>query len=579
MEITKKLGVLCNFIILTINKVVLILNEKLIGHAIEMQEFINSDNLIGLKKKFMNWNEIIKNYTNFTTCLNNMIDAAHIIIFNRRALKLINIQNSKLATDYCIKKIESLEKNVIVFIEMSKSLNISLKFLVDIFEPSSKEQINFTHELPENIKSLYDIIKIIHEASDKIEKSYFPKTKQEMKSKIETLTKVGEGEQVSALVDIQNQVCEFMELENKASESQIYNIILGGTEPNETISGFHIDNYIQGNFIDYTLVKKDATDKNVEEFYNFYEPLINYSVEQLTQHILISSGALDNICKEYAMLAQEVLPDLVTYYINKTSLNNSENENVIENINLFTRTDTYEIKTSIKSNFIQIDEVFDPKQVIKSVQALCKTLSNIMHLIDKEDDKYIKQSLKQVFTKVNAFQNKEEFKAFIDQLPISKIYKKKDLFNKRRDAKNKIYDLIKKVESYNSEPKLHKVFKPKLKVAKDTESRLDAVYNILELEKSISPDIKEIEKYYDLIAHNMNDLVVSINYLISPSVKETCIRIPEFYHAMALSIILIEKLAKKRFKLDTDREIIEAKKELESLFGFPIEQIYDSLNK
>lgn len=589
MEESKKLTKLIDFAIIVLNKVLPIINEKMANKSAEMLDFINTNNLIALKKKFSNWNEIVKNFTNFTTCLNNMIASNLAITYNRKSLKFINFVNNNIGKDFFQKKIDLLEKNIIIFLEMGNSLILSLKYFAENLDYIPKKNEN------DSIKSLSDIVRIINETLNKIEKSGLPKTKQELKELLQNSNlELNSGKKTGGSDGIYQDINELVSLQEKVNEFKIqggyeknnyYNIILGGVEPNVVISGFHVEHYIQSIFTKFELIKDDIkNNKNTDlnEFYEKIKPLASLSLNKLMEHILIESGAIENLFNEYISLAHNILPNLLNYYISKSNITNQSLSIEDEIVNLNAK-----INISLKSSDDNKEEFnislsFDTGNISSSIKDLLKVLLTLIKKINNEDNNKIKNLLENTFELMNQIHSDEEFENIKKEVEtaIPKIYNNKELFNKRESTKKEIIERIKRIENlFSLEPKIGKVNIPKFKYSSSDEGKLQELENIIQLLNILAPELKEIEIYYDSLAQAITDVIVKINYLISPKVKETCIKFPEFYNNIGLQIVLLEKLAKKRFNKSLNREFQDAKKELDNLFGFSIDKIYEDLNK
>ena len=444
MEESKKLTKLIDFAIIVLNKVLPIINEKMANKSAEMLDFINTNNLIALKKKFSNWNEIVKNFTNFTTCLNNMIASNLAITYNRKSLKFINFVNNNIGKDFFQKKIDLLEKNIIIFLEMGNSLILSLKYFAENLDYIPKKNEN------DSIKSLLDIVRIINETLNKIEKSGLPKTKQELKELLQNSNlELNSGKKTGGSDGIYQDINELVSLQEKVNEFKIqggyeknnyYNIVLGGVEPNVVISGFHVEHYIQSIFTKFELIKDDIkNNKNTDlnEFYEKIKPLASLSLNKLMEHILIESGAIENLFNEYISLAHTILPNLLNYYISKSNITNQSLSIEDEIVNLNAK-----INISLKSSDDNKEEFnislsFDTGNISSSIKDLLKVLLTLIKKINNEDNDKIKNLLENTFELMNQIHSDEEFENIKKEVEtaIPKIYNNKELFNKRESTK------------------------------------------------------------------------------------------------------------------------------------------------
>ena len=191
----KSLTKASDFIALVVSRTVEIINDKLLGHVAEFNDFITTNNIIGLKKKHLVWTDLIKNYTNITSCLNNLIGFSHEMNYTRKFI----FHNIAKPTDNLKEKLDQLLSAAGSFLDGTKSVLISLEFIaknLDI-QPTSRDRDGQTDS---GISNLFGIISAVRTAAETIEKQHLPKVRQLNKTVLESASKKG-GSEISALLE------------------------------------------------------------------------------------------------------------------------------------------------------------------------------------------------------------------------------------------------------------------------------------------------------------------------------------------------------------------------------------------
>ena len=371
----KNLSKASDFIVLLSSNIIPIINGKISQHTTELSEFINTSNIIGLKKKHLNWNEIMKNYTTLTTAVNNLIGFNHTINYARKML-LKELERTK-TPDYVQRKIKTIENSCIKFIEYTQVLLRCLDYFAKTMDLSGKsvsrpdfkskgesdiksEEKSETkveekaegsaEKKGDNLQNLSDVYQLITKAIETFDKKHFSKIKQINADILAHLTKEGKGEleQICTIgQDLVQSVKDFA-IQGGFEQSDCYQVIIGGTG-DETkkvmIGGFHAENYVKEQFIQYQLLKKDVDalaeepkegekiQEKIQTYYqNFIEQLKPYqnlsklNIDQLTRDFLTKSGILTNINKQITEIATIDLPKLLDYHVKRFKSTQTQTE-------------------------------------------------------------------------------------------------------------------------------------------------------------------------------------------------------------------------------------------------------------
>lgn len=551
-EELKNLTKLLDFTVLVFNKTTLILNDKISNLGKEIIDFINSDNLIGLKKKHLIWNEILKNYTNFLTCLNSMIGISQSGNYLRKIIKLLQEEQK----DYLKKKIENLQNNLLKFIELTKSGLISIKYF--------GEHLDYYNKNPQlEINNLNDIHKILSDTLNKVENILYPKIIQKGK---EIQEKTGKGEY---LKNLNNEVKSF----TGGSENNYYELTIGGKDPKIKISGYHIDHFIQDQFTKFQLVKKDKLKNNLppeleKKYLEQYLELSRMGKTKFISWILMESGSLENYYTIYKLTVSQIIPDLINYYIIQSGKEIQSEFKFFE--------DNYKIISDYQIGDKQFRLELIPELIGKSGKELILIIKFLLDLINSNDKKKIYQGKKKVFKELNDIHEKSEFKLKMNNLEkeLPKIESGKKLFKLRDKTKMEIQTQIQKFDDL-LDPDLFKIKIDKIKISIQSKPDLLVLMEyIINLEKKIRPELIKIEEYLDKLSAGLNNVIILIQYLIDPDQKNTCIRIPEFFNNLGLGLLLIGKLQKNRFPdMNISEKILSANQELEKLFEHNLEKL------
>lgn len=596
----KNLGKSSDFIVLVINKVIPIINDKLFSRAAELSEFVNSSNIFGLKKRHLIWIDLIKNYTSLTTSMNNLIGFNHTINYARKIIVKELLAGKKYEDSK--KKIQLISEVSEKFIEYTRSLLINLHYFSENLESDNTG-------VSKEVKSLGDVYSLINEALKLFIEKHLPKVKQINEEIMEKISKSGGFES--------NHSCEFDKIDeiNKKlkdfsvsggfEENHLYQVIIGGTDDESRkvmVGGFLVENYVKQQFISLQLMKQEIekiSSSNETEIKKYYEnilpnlkkysELIKLNTDQLFKHLLSDSGALNNIFQQFKNLFTVEIKKLLYYHLKRFNISNKLSI-------AFSESETLSGNIFYSDEYGKIDAklTWNPDDIKKSINSLLNVIADIFHLIDKADFSKIMKDVKKCFKEIGNIENVDvEMQSLENDYEI--INSKEFSFESRKNAKRAINDLIFSVQNLVNHPiSLGNVIKVNFKhkninfetknsseMAHNLEYLIDAMEYVVNTESAFIPVAQKCEKQNDAITNQLYNLAVEINTLISPDNKFTCIKRPSLVVHTGLKSVVLKHLLEKRFKNEKEKyepELDRIISLINSLLDVDVNNFYDSKN-
>jgi hypothetical protein len=530
----KNLTKAADFILLVVNKIVSVVNGRFAWHAADLNEFINSNNTIGLKKKHTSWPDLIKNYASMLTGINNMVSMNASMNFSRKQL----VKNQDVE-----KNTEKIEVSSQKFIDSIENILLCLEFFsknIDIVQPKSKE-----------VNDMTSVHKIIETALEKIKKTYLPKVKQ---IKLDT------------------------KLKTVGADEDGYQVIVGGeNEKTIRIGGFNIEKTVKHDLITLDLFEKDLetlrtadapdVDNYIKKFaaeLEFFSSLADLPEDKIAELLIIRSHCTQNLADQFLYILTHQLNAIMRYHQQRF---NQQNEySLILNVN----------PGNISSHIKYKDEYGEIDTIVgwglhpeKSVIELVNVIKQIFQLIDAADKHKLLKDAKKCFHELNEIKSSKLLLQKIDEMAdnYKLITDKEFTFESRQNAKNTINRLLQKILDMSVAESTNIIELPR-KTAQEIVN-IDALSNLISKAKQtvntevkLMPSLKEKELKYDNITNILNELMTEINVLISPDNKHTCIKRPSLVLTSAISAVVIENLVNKRFQKDEKIDKIKQKAEI-----------------
>lgn len=563
----KNLTNIVDFIVLLSNKIIGIINNKISDNVGDLTNLISNSDLIGLKKKHSNWNDIIKNYTTLLTTIFNLVSIDHTLNYTRKMV--IKTKETKETKEYLDKKINTFKELSEKFIEFTKTFLICIEFFSKIYET----KMDFSNE----IKSLGDVCLIVD------------KTLEKYASKILTFDKILSSK-VGKYEEISNNLEIFIQggFENNIYEVKIYNVKEGANEENIYIGGFKIENYLKQKYIEYELIKKDinrlidSKDNNenkaeIEKYFqNIHEIIINVNnlvnkPKEILSQMLNEVKILDNLKQQYNSLVVKIF-DLLKYHYSRFNLS-YELDYVLDGSN------TGYIKYNDTYGKINLAFQLDDYQSIKQT-VIC--IHDIYQLITKADHQYILKDVKNTFKFLNQIKNSEEYQQQIDLYQKDYELIKTLDFDQRKKNKNDISNKILEIENLIIDIDKLNVKKDKIlliknksfdkkDIIKSLKQFLKNLEYVINVERSYMNNLKKYEKKYDQMTNLLFELISDLDFLINPNNKLTCIKRLSLLFNFGLRSIILDKIKSRFIGYNFEFQ----KKNIEKILNADLNLFYD----
>lgn len=596
IEDYKNLTKCTGFIVIILEKTILIINDKLLGLSSELISFVNSNNVIGLKKKHLIWLELVKNYTNLCTAFNNLNSFNYNINYNRKLVIHKTAEKNK-TVDKIDKKIKSIEESCNKFIEYTKTALSSLNYL--------SKNLDITKvNLGNKVESLNDIYQVIDKAITNFDKKFFPKVKQINKELLSENTKTGSYEQLEFLNSLTDNVKGYLTENNLNSNN--YQIV-GGLDDynsNVVVGGFCIDEYIRSLYIKYELIKKDLTEfsnlesnqldyNKLQDYYNNiivklqpYLELLNLNNNDLLLHIVNNSGCLTNIFNQLNTMVKVEIPKLLQYHINrfnevnKLSIKLLEQDNETE-LNIVYKDSNGDLNESIHvtTDLLTCNHNNNYTCNYKTITSkVLNTITNIFNLINIADVKRILKEVKTIFKNYSEIKNVEQTNIAINDVStdLDTILDVNNFtFENRKNSKESIKKQINLINhTINTNINVEKITlnKPLSFLLKENtnDKNVNLLNKMLNLNNRFEYFInnvtlfknnaKNYETYFNNLVELLYNLSNEISTLINPDNKHTCIKRPMLVITTALRIVLLQNITKKRFNQDLNSQSLDNQK-------------------
>lgn len=433
--------------------ILLIIYDDINDMASEMTSFITSSNIVGMKKKYSNWNDVIKNYTLYITALLN-IKTTH-----------FNLMNVKDIENYEVKKFKEEFSDIDMYIREILSI---LAYYDNIFSGKYKLDSN-----AETYKDFHNII------SNKLEK--FNKSLTNFMSIIDINTK--------GSYEIENELTKFIQggaLGNTDTKSKSIKIT-GGCD---IIGDNSSECYIKRKYIRYQLLKDDMNDDSNENL-NF---LINEQIKksELSENELLDNMILESeikypIIEELKVISTIKIPEIINYISKRTPIS------IIFNINI---DNIYESILTIMDTLNNIFLLLDKSDIDIIINTITKSF-NFIDDIKNEND--FKNEILNIQTKINKIDKiqihlrhdiKINIKNKIKEI-FSILDKLKKISSKKNNKTNKIKNDDKKIiinNNINNEILLFPILKKHEILYNDITIKLYELFELIDY--LISPENK-----------------------------------------------------------------------------------------
>lgn len=505
-----------DFICLVLNRIVIIINDKVAELSAELLGFINESNVIGLKKKHSAWNEIIKNYTVFMTSFNNLIGFSHTMNYCRKNL-IKTLMGSK-DPKYIRVKVESFSEAAELFLEHLHAILTCLQYFAAM-DPSEKYNTE--------IKNLNDVYRVLTDTKVTIEKKHLPKVRQTAVELLAKYTKTGEFESTPVngakhvnLRSIVNRVSE-VRIQGGLEETESYKVMLGGIgDPEESvISGYHIDKHLEQHIIQRELLAKVTPEqwKNVSRNVELILEPLRIEPKAILIHMIKTSGALNNIAIQMERLITKDLEQLIKYHCKRSQ--SSQKYELVVSISK-ARLRIVDAAFSYVDGFGKIDmQVFwHPDTIQESIESGLQAVEAVFKLIDQADIDRVVSTAKTAFKsrKAEASQYTEA-----DARKRSKDKIRADIRAIRKAYADIDFDLLDKST-------IAKIRKLQQQAIESPEPR-DALKNIdtiIKIETILVKQAKVFTENIDFIAQKIHEMADKIDTMIDPNNSSTCIKKP-----------------------------------------------------
>lgn len=569
-----------DFITALSSKIILLANNKLATTASELGFYIESSNIIGLKKKHFHWNDIIKNYTTLCTTVNNLISYSHTANYVRR----LGLDNRK---DKYLQKADELKEIITKFIENSKILLIC----VDYFS-KNLEFKNYNEE----IKNMQDVHNLLTKSLELL------------------ISRFGVYSEIFMAHFPEHYIKddEFLEKTGGMFNDEQYDmkIIIGGnTEIEEIIGGFHVENYVKQKYIEYQMIKKDielllkkSDNEKIIKYYNNmlntikdYNELSKLNQDDIFNIMLNNSGMLNNLHIQFSNFIMYQIPKFLKYHYNRLNI-----DHILEfSTNLNEQSDKTIIKYNDKFGNINVILSWNNKNINESIKNAIDCVIQILNMILNADINKIIKDVKIAFKEINNIKTQDEYENAIKSVN-SDFELIKDLnINHRQNSFISIYEKISEITNLMEQLNLKKkanIIKNENKsnfksddvktIKKNLEYFLKNMEYIVNIELALKDKLKKSEKIYDQISMKIYDLIMEISNLMNPDNKFTCIKVISLMYTLSIKLLLLDFI-KSRFNSvinEKDISIILGKKinyELNKFYnkkdGLNIKEINNSI--